>query len=664
MSLSAFNKWLILAKCQQSLNSPDPINLIMNLPVIFNDRYQLIKKIGEGGLAEVYQAQDMSLGRIVAVKVLRPEYTRDPNFLVNFHREAQSAARLNDSYIVAVYDFGQYRDRPYIVLELITGADLRSRINELGKIPVDQAVDFTIQICSAVGAAHRAGLVHGDLKPGNILITPANQAKVTDFGLARALGESAMDEGEVVWGTPAYFSPEQAAGDRVLPATDVYAIGIILYEMLTGRVPFVGVDDQEVARKQLYEAHIPVDRLDPRLPEPLARIVDAAMAKNLNERFLTADHLREALIMFKQGALSPTGYQMPISAVVGSPVQGGKKRERVPAARASRPAKRGGLDVVLLLLGLVAIVAVTGLVPLFAAVYNAYAVQFSGSNLPTPLPTLDSGQIRMPDLVGAEEPAARAGLKELGLELVIEGEEPHASWPAFTVIRQAVPAGAAVLPGSKVGVVLSQGPSLIELPDMTGTLFEEAQQRLSSLDLVVQKYEDWSPEQPGKVIGQDPPGGAVVSNRSLVTLIVSNGSRIPVGANLGGQIVLTAYEIPRLQYRPGEVMSVNFFWQAVSPPPDNYTLFIHLTTPQGGIVNQIDAAPQGGARPTGSWSVGETIIDPYQLLIPPTTFPGDYQLRVGLYDRDTGVRVPIFETGRAEQDNLGALILRSIQVLP
>ena len=142
----------------------------MHLPVIFNDRYQLIKKIGEGGLAEVYQAQDMSLGRMVAVKVLREQFTRDPTFLVNFHREAQSAAKLNNSYIVAVYDFGQYDNRPYIVLEWIPGSDLRTIINEQTTVAVDQAVEYTIHVCSAVGAAHRAGLVHGDLKPGNILI--------------------------------------------------------------------------------------------------------------------------------------------------------------------------------------------------------------------------------------------------------------------------------------------------------------------------------------------------------------------------------------------------------------------------------------------------------------------------------------------------------------
>jgi eukaryotic-like serine/threonine-protein kinase len=548
----------------------------MELPVIFNDRYQLIKKIGEGGLAEVYQAQDMALGRMIAVKVLRPQYTRDPGFLVNFHREAQNAARLSDSYIVAVYDFGQAKGRPYIVMEWIPGADLRTMIAEQGTIPVDQAVTFGIQICSALGAAHRAGIVHGDLKPGNILVTPTHQAKVTDFGLARALGESAMEEGEVVWGTPAYFAPEQASGDRVLPATDVYAIGIILYEMLTGRVPFVGVDDQDVARKQLYEAHIPVDRLNPKIPEPLARIVDAAMAKNPNERFLTADHLREALMLYKQGRLTPSSQHAPIASVVGSPLQRvgyagapppppppPPPQYYVSASQAALRPRKSGFDGILLLLGVVAIVAIAGLIPLVVAIYQIFAPTPNSSS-PTPLPTLLSGQVRMPDIVGLDETQARAVLQQMGLKLVVEGEEPHPTWPAFTIVRQSIPAGAGIDSGGSVNAIISQGPPLIEVPAVIGLSFDEAQRRLVALDLVAQKYEDWSAETPGAVVSQDPPGGSLVANRTLITLVVSSGARVPLEANFNGKILFKAYELPRLQFKPGEAIDLTFFGRCLS----------------------------------------------------------------------------------------------------
>ncbi|MCG3212119.1 MAG: Serine/threonine-protein kinase PknD [Anaerolineae bacterium] len=626
----------------------------MQLPVVFNDRYQLFRKIGEGGLAEVFQAQDMSLGRMVAVKVLREQFTRDATFLVNFHREAQSAAKLNNAYIVAVYDFGQYSNRPYIVMEWIPGSDLRTRINDQGALPVEQAIEYTIQICSAVGTAHRAGLVHGDLKPGNILITTGNQVKVTDFGLARALGESSMDEDEVVWGTPAYFAPEQASGDMVLPATDVYAIGIIMYEMVTGRVPFVGIDDQDVARKQLYEAHIPVDQLDPRIPEPLARIIDAAMAKSPNERFLTADHLREALILYKQGSLTLTSQQAPISAVVGSPVQGRRSAAPPKPRPKPQPAQTGGgFDFVMLFLGLVAIVAVLGLVPLFVAVYDAYANPASAS----------TGRVQMPDVVGLEEPQAQAALQRLGLQMTVQGEAPHPTFPAFTIISQSVPAGAAVERGTAVSVVVSQGPPLVDVPNVVGKQFDEAEQILKSLDVVPQKYEDWSVEPPGQVISQEPPPGSVVANRSLVTLVVSSGSRTPVGANFGGEILLSAYEIPRLQFQPGEPIRLVFFWQPLAVPAADYNLFIQLTTPQGGIVSEIDTQPQGGPRLTSNWQIGEVIVDPYQLEVPPTTSPDNYQIRVGFYNPQTNTRVPILEPGRAEKDNLGGLMIRTIQVI-
>ena len=317
----------------------------MQLPIVFNDRYQLNKKLGEGGLAEVYLAQDLALSRMVAVKLLRTQYTTDPTFLVRFHREAQNAAALNSSYVVSVYDFGQDHSRPYIVMEYVAGDDLRTVLDK-GLLTVPQVVDYSIQICTAVGLAHRRGMVHGDLKPGNIMISPENQAKVTDFGLARALGESAMDDGELVWGTPAYFAPEQAAGDRMLPASDVYALGIILYEMFTGEVPFIGGTDQEVARKQLYEQPPPISKRTNRVPAELETIVHKALMKSPGQRFHTADQLRLALSQFKQQA---SGYNA---------TQG----------RQSRSA----FDWLTMLLGIIAIFAVLGLVPLWTQIYQAY----------------------------------------------------------------------------------------------------------------------------------------------------------------------------------------------------------------------------------------------------------------------------------------------------
>jgi hypothetical protein len=192
--------------------------------------------------------------------------------------------------------------------------------------------------------------------------------------------------------------------------------------------------------------------------------------------------------------------------------------------------------------------------------------------------------------------------------------------------------------------------------------YEEAEQLLNSLDLVVQKYEEWSVETPGDVLLQDPPPGSLVANRTLNTLMVSSGARVPMDANFGGQIMLKAYEIPRLQFKLGETIPLTFLWQALAPLSDDYNFFVYLTTPQGGIVSQIDAAPQG-IGPTSSWPLNDVVFNHYQLPIPLTAAPGDYQIRIGFYKPDTKTRLSIFEAGRGEQDNLGALILRSIQVV-
>jgi hypothetical protein len=325
-----------------------------------------------------------------------------------------------------------------------------------------------------------------------------------------------------------------------------------------------------------------------------------------------------------------------------------------------RPQK-SGLDVLLLLLGVAAIAAIAGLIPLFVALYRAYAIAPEGQ-APTALPVLQPGQVRMPDIVGLEQSQAASALKGLGLELMVQGEEPHPTWPAFTVISQSIPTGAGVAPGSQVLVVLSQGPPLLEVPDVKGMMFDAAQQRLTALDLVAQKYDDWSPEPPGTVVTQDPPAGSLVANRTLITLMVSSGARVPLDANFDGQIMFKAYEIPRLQFKPGEVINLTFFWQAVSPPAGNYNFFVYLTTPQGGIVSQVDAPPQG-LEPTSRWPVGTVIFNQYQLSVPVTTAPGNYQVRAGFYKPETKGRLPILEPGRGELDNLGSLILRSVQVV-
>jgi tRNA A-37 threonylcarbamoyl transferase component Bud32 len=618
-------------------------------PIIFNNRYQILAKLGEGGLAEVYRAQDVALGRLVAVKALRREYVVDPAFLVRFHREAQSAASLTHPNIVAVYDFGQDLGRPYIVMEYVPGRDLRTVLQEGGALSVDQVVDIGLQVCAAVGYAHRAGLVHGDIKPGNILIAPDGRAKVVDFGLARALGESAMDEeGELVWGTPAYFAPEQAAGDRVVPATDVYATGVILYEMLTGRVPFTG-PDSEVARKHLYETPIPADQVNPRIPFRLARIIDTAMNKQPGERFRTADHMRQALTDFRQSGQGQTGYYAPAPPAAGVTGAAG-------ASTADRPT---GMDWVGLTLGFFALIAVLGLVPLWAAVYRTYVQRPIPANVPTPTATLAVGQVRVPDVIGMEEEDARQVLESTGLQMQVTGHAHHPTIPPFVIIEQSTRAGEPVAEEATIGVVISQGPELTEVPSLIGKTLDEAQTQIQSASLIAEIQEAWSEQPAGTVIDQNPPAGSLVQSRSLVSLRISSGTQSPVGATLGDRILLAAYELPRLDYQPGDKLLLSLIWKAVQPPDQGYTVFVHLTRADGSPISQHDGLPANGTRPTETWAMGDQITDDHEFSIPPGTPPGEYWLRVGMYDN--AGRLPITDPGQASTTD-GVIVLRSIQV--
>jgi len=616
----------------------------MQLPIVFNDRYQLHTKLGEGGLAEVYLARDLALGRSVAVKLLRAEYTTDPTFLVRFHREAQSAAALNNSNVVSVYDFGQDHNRPYIVMEYVAGEDLRTILNR-GLLTIPQAIQYGIEICSAVGMAHRRGMVHGDLKPGNILISPENRAKVTDFGLARALGESAMDDGELVWGTPAYFAPEQAAGDRVMPATDVYAIGIILYEMLTGTVPFKGNSDQEIARKQLYEHPAPMSDVSPRpIPPELEAIVRRALAKEPAARFHSADQLQEALFAYQQQ--SQSGHTV-----------------NVPRWQGEAPAPARTIDWIAIGLGILAVLALMGLIPLWVQVYRTHFKPDAApqSVLPTPLPTPAPDEVRVPLLTGFSQVDAESILQGLGLNMVINGYEVDPTLEPFAVVKQSVPPGMPLRQGSTVYVTLSRGKNLIEVPQVTGFQFSEAEKKLKESNLRFKTTEVWSLEPPGTVLEQSPAGQALLSENAVITLKISAGTKVAVGANFDNQIMLVAYELPKVLYKHDDTIPLTLYWQAIKPPRQNYDILLQLTTPDGQRMAEYQSNPAHGTRPTLSWLASQQIVDAYKLIIPENLSAGAYQLRLAWVDPQSNAELPIISSGGLQTENK-TLILQEIRV--
>jgi len=290
-----------------------------------NERYKLLSRAGSGGMATVYKAQDLLLGRLVAVKVLHPALTHDEAFLRRFQREARAAANLSHPNVVTVHDIGHDSalggDQFYIVMEYVKGRTLKQLIRDemalQGRpLPIARSLDLMISTCAGIGYAHRAHLVHCDVKPQNVLVTPGDQVKVTDFGIARAMSQTSIYEASMLWGTPHYFSPEQAGGQIPTPASDVYALGVILFEMLTGRLPFEAESLPGLALKHMNELPPPVTEFNPAVPPQLERIIQKVLDKEPTGRYRTADQLESILRSYRDSSAEATGpIIVPVAAV-------------------------------------------------------------------------------------------------------------------------------------------------------------------------------------------------------------------------------------------------------------------------------------------------------------------------------------------------------------
>jgi len=337
----------------------------MDVPRLLNNRYQLLEQLGKGGMAVVYRARDLMLERLVAVKVLRDDYSRDPAFLDRLYQEAKAAANLSHPNIVTVHDFGLDNRQLFIVMEYVPGADLKMLIKQRGRFSPDEALPLLIQACAGIGYAHRAGLVHCDVKPQNMLITPDMRLKVTDFGIARVLSAIHHQErSDVVWGSPQYFSPEQASGATPSPASDVYSLGVIMYEMLTGSLPFHASTAAELARLHREAEPVPVSEILPDISPTIEQILTKVLSKQPSQRYRTADQLGRLLLNFGNAKNSPALALTPetVSATVIAPAM------TATPDFTSNPE----IDWVSVGLGLVALVAVLGLVPFWMWVYFVY----------------------------------------------------------------------------------------------------------------------------------------------------------------------------------------------------------------------------------------------------------------------------------------------------
>lgn len=336
--------------------------------LILGDRYQVAERIGQGGMAYVLKARDLNLQREVAIKILREDLIEDPRFRARFLQEARSAANLTHPNIVTIHDFGHDDGRYYMVMEFVDGTDLKTRIRAEGSLPLDESLDIMIQVCAAVGYAHRAGLVHCDIKPQNILVTADGRAKVTDFGIARALASIHPDErNEEFWGSPGYLSPEQARGEPPSPASDVYALGVTLFEMLTGEPPYQAPDASRLIALHMNAPIPSVRSIDPDLPAQVDQLIGKLLSKEPTTRLRTADQLGAVLRDLSESA--PEATQARTRIPPSSPPQSSDLRQRL-----SDPwlGTAGEINWLAVLLGLLAFLAIGGLIPLWLYVCLLY----------------------------------------------------------------------------------------------------------------------------------------------------------------------------------------------------------------------------------------------------------------------------------------------------
>ncbi len=490
---------------------------------VFSNRYEIVRPIAHGGMAEVYLGHDRLLDRPVAVKALFPEFAREPSFVERFRREAQAAANLNHPNIVAIYDWGQESGTYFIVMEYVEGKSLRELMQASPRLEPARAVAIAIDIAGALAFAHRNGVVHRDVKPGNVLLTDDGIVKVTDFGVARAGTSDALTQTGSVMGTATYFSPEQAQGLSVDGRSDVYSLGVVLYEMVVGSPPFSGETPVAVAYQHVREAPPAPRSRVPGLPVELEQIILSALAKDVSQRYQSADDLRADLQRFERGR-PPTA--APITAAVAATSATGvalgagnadrtivQDAVRHPSAVYAKPRSNPGRVIATALTVLVLALAVI-LILVFAS-------HQSGNN--------PSGvQVKVPNVQNQTEAQARAALANQGFDVAV-AYKVNVVTPVGHVITQSPGPGGFVDKGSTVSIDVSG----LQLPDVSNQTVAAATQLLTGKGFKVSATPQVSTSASnvvkGNVMGTNPATGQVISNLTVVTLITSPGpATIPV----------------------------------------------------------------------------------------------------------------------------------------
>ena len=486
----------------------------------YGGRYTVLARVGSGGMAEVYRARDELLGREVALKVLHERFSKDRSFVERFKREAQAAANLNHPNIVSLFDYGADDGTYFIVMELIDGKSLSDVLSDEGPLMPERAAEIAADVAKALSRAHTGGLVHRDIKPSNIMLTSTGQTKVTDFGIARALGsdgDQTMTQAGMVIGTAAYFSPEQAQGNPVDARSDVYALGVVLYEMLAGRPPFTGETPLAVAYKHVREDPTPPSSVNSDVPKSLDAITMKALAKNPDNRYSSASEMEDDLQRFLAGQkvhatpLLGTTQAMTQVQRSGSETAVLQQTDYVPGPE---PRSRAGWYVL----------AALGILALFAVLAYLFADSFFGGKT-----------VAVPNVVGKTVGQARTILEHKGFDVATERAKSRR--PEGEVIAQDPAAGKKVDDGDTVTLTVSGGRPQTTVPDVLDMPQAEAEAALEDAGLKVGTVTPGASDEidEGNVVSTDPAADEQVDRGTEVDLVVSSGpSAVPV-PNVRGQ---------------------------------------------------------------------------------------------------------------------------------
>ena len=484
--------------------------------ILLDNRYRIVDKIGVGGMADVYLGEDTLLGRQVAIKVLHANFANDDEFVTRFKREAQAAGKLNHPNIVNMYDVGFDQDLHYIIMEYVNGETLKEYITRHGRLSIDEAVKFTIAIAEGLEHAHTMGIVHCDIKPHNVIITQTGRVKVTDFGIARAMNatNTVMYTNSIL-GSAHYLSPEQASGKPVDGNTDIYSLGVVLYEMLTGKVPFEGETPIAVALKHVREKVAPPTRYNPSIPPLLEAVVMKALSKNPADRFdsisdMISDlRLSQGFTMGKTQRHEPYDFATQMIPAVDpealedfSTIQEERKDE---GQKKSMLSKIASIPQKYIVLGAAVIFLVA-----FLGAFLSYGNFWSNT-------TVD-----VPNVVGKQVSVAKNILEDKHLR-VSTSEVTNPDVPAGQVISQTPGAGEKVKEQRTIHLVVSKGVGDITVPDLSDLTVDQARQRLKDVGLVVGKITQQSVDgkKDGVVIAQSPSGDSKVSKGTTIDLVVN-----------------------------------------------------------------------------------------------------------------------------------------------